>query len=120
MQTARLHNSKEHLCTLEADSSDYLCSSAVSYLHLLVMVDVQEALPELDDLKGHKQGDGHQIRVQNPECDHQDDPVHKSIFVVALQDAISNGAQQIYLSTRSQANMPRLTAKPVATFSSSV
>lgn len=32
-----------------------------AYLHLLVMVDVQEALPELDDLKGHKQGDGHQV-----------------------------------------------------------
>ena len=50
------------------------------------MVDVQEALPELDNLQGHKQGDWHQVGVQDPEGDHQDDPVNKSALVVTLQE----------------------------------
>ena len=49
------------------------------------MVDIQEALPELNNLQGHKQRDGDQIGVQNPEGDHQNDPVHSSASVVTLQ-----------------------------------
>ena len=56
------------------------------YLHLLVMIDVQEALPEFDNFQGHKQGNGHQVRVQDPKSDHQDDPVHEPVLVVTLQD----------------------------------
>lgn len=48
------------------------------------MIDIEEALPELDDLQGHKQRDGHQVGVQNPEGDHEDYPVHKAVSVVTL------------------------------------
>ena len=58
------------------------------------MVDVQEALPELDNLKGHKQGDRHQVGVQDPEGDHQDDPVHKPALVVTLQQPINLSTRQ--------------------------
>ena len=67
-------------------SQAWLVLFAESYLHLLVMVDVQKALPELDNLQGHKQGNWHQVRVQNPKRDHQNDPIHKPILVVALQE----------------------------------
>ena len=101
-------------------NDENLHSSSESYLHLLVMVDVQEALPELDNLKGHKQGDGDQIRIQNPECNHQNDPVHEPIFVVALQNIISKNTQQMSMQLQrcatNDADLPA--AKPVASMSS--
>jgi hypothetical protein len=59
------------------------------------MVDVQEALPELDNLQGHKQGDGDQVGVQNPEGDHEDDPVDSSTLIVTLYMQISIPADSI-------------------------
>ena len=66
-----------------------------AYLHLPVMVDVQEALPELDNLQGHKQGDGNQVGIQNPEGDHEDDPVDSTTLVVTLYMQISILADSI-------------------------
>ena len=43
-------------------------------------------LPELDDLQGDKQADGHQVGVQDPERDQQDEGVGSPISVVALHD----------------------------------
>lgn len=66
-----------------------------AYLHLPVMIDVQEALPELDNLQGHKKGDGDQVGVQNPEGDHEDDPVDSTTLIVTLYMQISILADSI-------------------------
>ncbi len=66
-----------------------------AYLHLPVVIDVQEALPELDNLQGHKQGDGDQVGVQNPKGDHEDNPVDSTTLVVTLYMQISILADSI-------------------------
>ena len=70
------------------------CPNPTTYLHFLVIVDVQEGLQELDYLQSDKQADGHQIGVQDPEGNQQDDGVHKAVAVVALHSSYQAGALQ--------------------------
>lgn len=39
---------------------------------------------KFDDLDGHKEGDGDQVREQDPEGDEQDDDIYKAVLVVAV------------------------------------
>ena len=41
-------------------------------------------LPELHNLQGDEEGDGDEVRVQDPEGDEQDQGVRKTVLVVAL------------------------------------
>ena len=54
-------------------------------LHLIIRLHLDEALPELDNLQRHKQADGHQVGVQDPEGDEKDECVSSAILIVALQ-----------------------------------
>ena len=53
--------------------------------HLIVGLHLDEALPELDNLEGHKETDGHQVGVQDPEGDQQDEGVGPAVLIVALR-----------------------------------
>ena len=53
-----------------------------------IKVDENEGLPEFDDLQRDKKRNGHQVGVQNPVCDHEDDCVHEAVLVVALHKRV--------------------------------
>ena len=52
--------------------------------HLIIRLHLDEALPELDDLQGHEETDGHQVGVQNPEGDQEDEGIGPAVLIVAL------------------------------------